>query len=118
MSKPILGRGLGTLLRGDKVAGTETTIPEAQEPPSTGAGFKTLVRGTADVVTPAHSTRKSSKPAIPPAYFFAADVLLIGLALLIGFKDPGAMSWKQMLFCIFVVILGCLCGLAGVLVGQ
>ena len=53
-------------------------------------------------------------PLFPRWYFFAADLLLVALALVLIYKGPGPLNWKGKLFCTIAVALGGCLGLIAV----
>ena len=98
MAKPVLGRDLGTLM-GEKPA-EQSAGPSAA--PLGGAGVDSLLRGQRPAGPPAPL---QGKP-FPRGYLFAADVLLVVLALITLYKSPRPVSWKTEAFCVAVVALG------------
>ncbi len=135
--KPALGRDLGTLL-GNQSA---SAAPEADGASQPGPGVRSLLRGhrpepvpseasapiqpvlplltgTEPPVEPAPSAPSASPSVIPPWYFFAADVLVSGLAVVLLFKGPGAISWGQRLFYMALVALGGCLAVGGVLLSD
>ena len=120
-----MGRGLGTLLGGQKVAGSEAEKPAAPEPQeSLSPGVRSLIRGSAKdspFAEPATNANKSAapeKPLIPRWYFFAADVLLVATGLLIAFRSRAPLDWKETFFCIGTIVAGCACGIVGAMMGR
>lgn len=87
MSKPVLGRKLGTLLRVE--AGKEVN--------------PTLLRGAK---TTEPEANPAPKPTIPTWYWLGADLLLVGLALLLAFKGPSPVSGTRLIVAIAAVALG------------
>jgi hypothetical protein len=115
MSKPTMGRGLGSLMADRK--------PQGQAENQTGntpiaAGVRTLMQGhTATPAQtpggrPAPQISDTKGPAIPRWYFLVADALLIGLALFIAFTSPKGqpMPTSRMIFAIATVVLAAGCG--------
>ena len=88
MSKPVLGRKLGTLLKVE--AGREVN--------------PTLLRGAK---TTEPDPKPAAKPAIPTWYWLGADLLLVGLSLLLVFKGPSPISTIRLIFAIVAIALGC-----------
>jgi hypothetical protein len=91
MSKPVLGRGLGSLLNGH---GTETNpAPISLSPirigdPAVSRGLRTLIKGNQQSGTPddfapqAAGAGATSSANIPAWYFFALDLLLLAFVTL------------------------------------
>ena len=118
MSKPALGRGLGNLMQGTKVAGPQTDAPGA----STGAeevnvdpGLSSLLRGGKPADTPA--TDGTAAPAdfvsshprrtrVIQCSLIGADLLLVGLAALIVCKRTTPLGIGEALLCFAAVSLG------------
>jgi len=85
-TRPPLGHGLGTLLQGVKSpAEAEAALVAAGllEGPDAPAGLR-----------------------LPKWYFFAADLLLLALAVLIVFNSASPLGLPQLLFCILAIGLG------------
>lgn len=141
--KPALGRDLGTLLGNQ---GSASVAPEAAAAPASqpGPGVRSLLRGhrsepatsqtpaSAPIQpvlplntggeqpvqpTPAVAPSTPSKPIIPPWYLFAADVLVVALAVVLVFKG-GTISWGQRFFYMILVALGGCLGIGGVLLSD
>ncbi len=118
MSKPALGRGLGNLMQGTKVAGPRTDPPGA----ATGAeevnidpGLNSLLRGgkpadaSAMDATVAPADFVSSHPQrtrMIQCSLISADLLLVGLAALIVFKRTAPLGLGEALLCFAAVSLG------------
>jgi|GEM_PF-911720 len=117
MQKPIIGRGLGTLLGDQKVVGTDTepTTPMPETP--LGSGVRSLLRGSAQAPDAAINPAEKP-PLIPRWYFFAADILLVALGVMIAFRSRTPLDWKQMVVCIGSIVAGGCCGIAGALMGR
>jgi hypothetical protein len=119
MSKPTIGRGLGSLMS-DRKPQTETQ--NQSEKTQIAPGVRTLIKGHASAATaktiPQISDPKG--PAIPRWYFLVADALLIGLALLIAFTSPKGqpMPTSRMIFSIAVVLLAAGCGFCALIAGS
>ena len=54
----------------------------------------------------------------PRWYLFAADTLLVGMALVYLFKNPSQTSWAQRIFCMGLIGFGGGLGIVGVLMGR
>lgn len=126
-----LGKGLGNLLAGDRVAGTPNGTP-AQTPsaspkaPRFGRGMETLI-GSSETKLPhsnsenlsTDSARKKSstpatrKPLLPSWFYFAADLLLLAFCSAILFNSPRPYTIADLLFCAATVAIACFFGLAG-----
>ena len=100
MAKPVLGRDLGTLM-GEKPAEKGARPSDA---PLGGAGVDSLLRGQ----RPAASPEPPQPKPFPRAYLFAADVLLVILALrraarqlserpVVDLRDSGATTAEPVL---------------------
>jgi hypothetical protein len=111
MSKPTIGRGLGSLMSEHK---PQTETQNQSDKTQIAAGVRTLMQGhtpsPASKAAPQISDPKG--PVIPRWYFLVADALLIGLALLIAFTSPKGqpMPTSRMIFAIAVVLLAAGCG--------
>jgi hypothetical protein len=121
MSKPTIGRGLGSLMAEGK---PQTETQNQSDKTQIAAGVRTLMQGH----TPAPPARPKiapqildpKGPAIPRWYFLVADALLIGLALLIAFTSPKGqpMPTSRMIFAIAVVLLAAGCGFCALIAGS
>ena len=109
MAKPALGKGLEHLMKGDAVGGKPPDQPG--EAPRLGKGFKTLVNQE-----PAPTRKKEL--LLPPWFFFAADVLLLGFTVAILFNAPKPISWDDWLFCTITTSVAGLFGVIGVLLSA
>jgi hypothetical protein len=122
MQKPVLGRGLGNLLGGDKVVSSADSHALGAPVPAKvpGHGVKSLLRGGAkfDRACSTPTSEAPEKPLIPRFYLFAADILLVALALLLTFKSNSPLNWKETTFCIGAILVGGCCGMAGALMGK
>jgi len=105
MAKPVLGRDLGALM-GRKPKGSAAPAPSA---PVLGAGVGSLLRGQRPAARPA---------AFPRWYLFAADLLLVALALITIYKSPRPVSWKTELFCGATVLLAAVLAVLALLMPQ
>lgn len=110
MAKPVLGRDLGTLM-GEKPAEKGARPSDA---PLGGAGVDSLLRGQ----RPAASPEPPQPKPFPRAYLFAADVLLVILALITAYKSPRPVSWKTEAFCVVTVALAAVLALLAVWLGD
>jgi hypothetical protein len=129
VSKPALGRGLGSLMGGSKP-------PEAGEPPagaqpapasSSGAGLGrgvgSLLRGMAQEESPAEIVAPEvleEIPAVPvsaalhgvPRWsFFAGDILLVGFAGMVAFNTAAPLDLPRVLFCAVATGVGAWLGI-------
>ena len=130
MSKPALGRGLGNLMHGTKVAGARTDSPDASTGPeevSVDPGLGSLLRGgKSNEVPPAETTDAAAN--LVPAHarqtrliqcsLIGADVLLIGLAGLIVFKRTAPLGAGEVLLCFAAVALGAWLSCLAVMLGS
>jgi hypothetical protein len=138
VSKPALGRRLESLMNGAKPADSQATDPsennsseQTTEQPLAGPGVSSLLQGskrTKNVFaepTPSRSVKieppKSEavlpaprKRLIPRWYFFAADVALIGFALLVVARSSGPLAWREVTFCIAAVVVGAILAAIGI----
>jgi hypothetical protein len=122
MSKPTMGRGLGSLMS-ERKPQTET---QNQSDKQIASGVRTLMQGhntPAAAPAPRFSAPQISDPkgpAIPRWYFLVADALLIGLALAIAFTSPKGqpMPTSRMIFAIAVVLLAAGCGFCALIAGA
>ena len=131
--KPALGRNLGTLLGGPvsksvpDLASAQSQLP-LQQP---GPGVSSLLRGqyaqpmapspVSSEVEPQLSKKIETTPAdslIPRWYFFAADVLLVAVALIFIYQCPPGARWALRLGSMALVLVGCGLGLYGVWIGA
>lgn len=102
-----LGRGLGHLLKGDRIVGapTSSTVPV----PRFGRGMETLIAGKET------EAEKPSKGALLPAwFFFTADLLLLGFAVALLFNAAKPLADADIVFAAVCVGFGCLLGLWGI----
>ena len=72
-----------------------------------------LELGKAPDPAPVPVAPPETKPIIPRWYYFAADVVLVGLALAILLKTP-AIHWSQRFFCAGLILVGGLFGMTAV----
>lgn len=126
-----LGKGLGNLLAGDRVAGTPNGTPAESPPPSAkapryGRGMETLM-GSSETKLPQSNAENSSKdqapkasttqparrPLLPSWFYFAADFLLLAFCSAILFNSPRPYAIGDLLFCAATVAIACFFGLAG-----
>lgn len=117
MSKPTIGRGLGTLMSERK---PQTETQNQSNKTQIAPGVRTLMQGHNHASSPKSVPQISDVkgPAIPRWYFLVADALLIGLALLIAFTSPKPMPTSRMIFAIAVVLLAAGCGLCALIAGA
>jgi hypothetical protein len=112
-------------MNGDKPAvsveppNTTTAAPDqTTEPPMAGPGMSSLLQGKVrpNVFSQAQPTPPAAqtKPLIPTGYYFAADVVLVTVALLLVFKGTGV-TWKELLFAGTLVAAGGVLAAIGVL---
>lgn len=103
-----LGKRLGNLLKGDKIAGTERDVKSA---PRFGRGMETLLnRREEDSAT----DEKASRILLPAWFFFSADLLLLGYTVAVLLDSPRPYSGADLIFCAGAVTVGCVMGLIGV----
>lgn len=117
MSKPVLGRGLGSLLGGDKVAGGTEAAPAVNTSAPVGRGVGSLLQGTQQAGAPAGNPFNAPtlekwaagnlRFGLPRWTYFAADVLLLALALGITLQNPAPLSPLQITACAALVVVGC-----------
>ena len=106
MAKPVLGRGLGTLLGGDRIAGKTAADPSDASTALT-PGVGSLLRGQPPEGAPLMSRLSIRRVvALPDWYFYAADLLLIVSAGLVVYTGPRPLEWPQILFCAVAIGLG------------
>jgi hypothetical protein len=107
---------LGALLDGRQQENLGAAEPGVAKPEKVGAGVRSLLRGqrTTPFTKTSEPPEEPSKPAIPRWYLFAADILLVALALVLIYKGPGSLNWKGRLFCTVAVALGGCLGLIAV----
>ncbi len=129
VSKNVLGRGLGRLMEEPKkpdVSGGEGESAPAAEPQVT-PGMGSLLRGARrspenlfaepkeePQANPKNPFQAPAKRPIPTWYFFAADVLLVAVGLLVVYANAETLTWGQTLFGIGAVLFGGLLAAAGV----
>ena len=118
MSKPALGRGLGNLMQGTKVAGARTDSPDTSagaEEVSVDPGLGSLLRGGKSSETPTTEATDEAANLVPTharqtrliqCSLIAADLLLVGLAALIVFKRTAPLGFVEALLCFAAVALG------------
>ncbi|MBI5775556.1 MAG: hypothetical protein HZA89_17700 [Verrucomicrobia bacterium] len=117
MSKPVLGRGLGSLLGDDKVAGRTEAAPLTSAAAPVGRGVGSLLQGTRPDGTPASNPFNAPtlekwaagglRFGLPRWTYFAADALLLALALGIALRNPAQLSPVQLAACATLVAVGC-----------
>jgi hypothetical protein len=107
MLKPGLGKGLGRLMNGDRVAG--------HAPPSAeiGRGLHALIAPK----KPAVPETAATKVLLPTWYFFAADILLLGFSVAICFDAPKPMDVGTVVFCAASITIAAILGITGVMRG-
>jgi hypothetical protein len=127
VSKPALGRGLGSLMGGPKPpepanpAGSAQPLPEAVPGSVIGRGIGTLLRGVAQDESPVEtiSTEATVETPAAPALlhgvprwsFFAGDILLVGFAAIIAFNTSAPLDLPRVLFCAVATGLGAWLGI-------
>ncbi len=122
MSKSSLGKGLGDLMNGDQVAGkprvvsasasTSTITTTSAGDVAFGRGLTTLVSGQR--AGNSEEAKPKARQLLPPWFFFAADVLLLGYVVAIVFDAPRPFDFGTVIFCAVSVTLGCALALIGV----
>ena len=118
MAKPALGRGLGDLMQGTKVAGSPA------DPPSDAAGagetnlapgLTSFLRGAKPAETVPEESAAIPKEVFPPrprptqliqVSLIGADLLLSGLAAVMVFKRTAPLSPGEGWLCFAAVALG------------
>lgn len=106
MAKPVLGRGLGKLMDGDKVAGQNAPITPSEPEPRVGRGMGTLL-------DPAENPEAPPASLLPVWFFFAADLLLLFLTIAVCSASPKPLGFGTILFCVLTVGLGALLAILG-----
>lgn len=121
MSKSSLGKGLGDLMNGDQVAGKPRVVSASASTSTittTSAGDVAFGRGLTTLVSGQRADSEEAKPKarqlLPPWFFFAADVLLLGYVVAIVFDAPRPFDFGTVIFCAVSVTLGCALALIGV----
>ena len=110
MLKPGLGKGLGDLMHGDQVAGTKPPLNNTPAAlPEFGRGMSSLIRADPLAIPSA------KRHILPPWFYFAADLLLLGYAVAITFDAPRPFNTGTMIFCIVSVGLGGVLAILGTL---
>jgi hypothetical protein len=103
MSKPGLGKGLGSLMNGDRVAGGDSKN-QAIAKSDLGRGLGTLV---APPSAPEDCPTTAEKKHLLPAWFFyAADLLLLSFTVGICIDAPRPMDIGSLVLCAVAVALG------------
>lgn len=110
MAKPALGKGLGHLMKGETVGGKPPA--DAEHPAKLGKGFATLVK---EEPTPAPAPKR---PLLPPWFFFAADILLLGFTVAILLHAPKPLRWEDWLFCTITTGVAGFFGILGVILSA
>jgi hypothetical protein len=108
MLKPGLGKGLGDLMQGDRVAGTKpapSETPAAQ--PGLGRGLNTLIQ--------AETPPPRRRSILPGWFYFTADLLLLAYAVAITFDAPRPFDFGTLIFCAASIALGGTLGIVGIL---
>lgn len=120
MSKNVLGRGLGSLMAGDKPAEKQPSAPD--DPSAISPGVESLFRGkrNGDNVFAENSSveERPAKPLIPPWYFFVADVLLIAFALVVFYRGSSPLRLTEAAICVGAIVLAAILGVLGVCVSR
>lgn len=105
-----LGKGLGNLLGGDRVAGAAS---EPVKTPQFGRGMETLL-GSSEKKLPETQTKPARTKALLPAWFyFTADFLLLAFCSAVLFHAPRPFEVSDLVFCAVTVGVACFFGLAG-----
>jgi len=111
-ASPALGKGLGNLLNGDRIAGNSSTPTEA---PRFGRGMESLLGAPEKAVEKAESVQPAKRRELLPTwFFFAADFVLLVFCSAVLFDAPRPFTFGDLMFCAVAVLLGCCFGLAGV----
>ena len=112
MSKPVLGRGLGKLLKEAK--GSATPEPAGDKPKSSSPGMTTLLRGangspneeSAQTETPSPTAGNPRGKRLLQISLIVADVVLLALAARLVFKSEGHFGFLEVTLCILAFGLG------------
>ena len=109
MTKPGLGKGLGKLMSGDKVAGTDD-LPTTAEivRPAFGRGVNTLMQGSPEAADP-----PAQKPLLPAWFYYGADLLLLFLSVAVAFSSEKPLSTGPIIFCAICILIGIILALLG-----
>jgi hypothetical protein len=110
LEKGGLGKGLGQLMNGDRVAGRPPSKPSVA---GLDRGLSTLLAAKATE----QPVNEQKKVLLPTWFFFAADILLLALTVAICFEAPRPLDAGTVLFCGVSVGLGAILGISGVLRG-
>lgn len=130
MSKTALGRGLGNLMQGTKVAGSQMDSSSASASPeevNVDPGLNSLLRGGKPAETQA--VEATAAPAkfdsshlqrtrVIQCSLIVADLLLVGLAALIVFKRTVPLGMGEALLCFAAVSLGAWLSCLAVMLGS
>ena len=125
MSKPVLGRGLGKLLKdGNSETPSGTPAGEKSSPPDTDSetpetgrlspGMASLLRKPAEKESPSNAEQTSaaekpprpSNPRLLRTSLVVADVLLLALTFHLVLKSPGRLGYFEVILCIVAIALG------------
>ncbi|HYE32446.1 MAG TPA: hypothetical protein VEH27_13520 [Methylomirabilota bacterium] len=121
MAKAGLGRGLGELMNGDKVAGKSPTptSPAATEE-LFGRGVQTLLKSNDPASKAVAETDRGAKElpedeplSIPTWFFFGTDLLLLALAMVLVLGPKPLPKWNIAL-ALLCVVIGCFSAIVGV----
>lgn len=104
MTKPGLGKGLGQLMNGDRVAAPTDQNAEI------GRGLNTLL-----ATKEPQPAAPAKKVLLPPWFFFSADILLLAYAVAICFDAPKPLDLGSIVFCAVAVSTGAILAIAGVI---
>lgn len=92
--------------------------PEAQH--AAGPGVSSLLKGKAEaplesppVPEPLATAQPSRENGFPVWYLFLADLLLVALALVLVFRDPGSVTWGRVAFASVATLFGAGLAIAG-----
>ena len=115
MAKPALGKGLGQLMVGQP-AGSGKPVPAEAAP----GGKVTPVdfgRGMSTLIGAGAAEKAASRPGfvLPPWFFFAADILLLGYTVVVCLDAGHPMQTGEVLFACVSITLGALLAIMGVL---
>jgi hypothetical protein len=113
-----LGKGLGKLMEGDKIAAGQPS-PDQKETakPLSGRGVTRLVQGSAPEQAQPGPVEKIDQPRpaslLPPWFFYGADLLLLLLSIAVAIASPKPLELRIVLFCGVSIALGGILSIIG-----